>query len=225
MRRKERGERTERRPPYGEARSSGARGAGELLSCLAGSSSSESHRGSSSRGEQSEGSSEGSRFSSGGSQSDAIAVGSGAEAEPYRACEQSEGRSESANRAEHENREREGRRAGGLAASLERSSEARGLRGADVASVSYREREGEGADQVACLRASGREGREGAELEERLTRASINDKERSASHEKRSERARREASSPMPTQQSCCARLMPETIGDIERKIRASRSS
>jgi len=61
-----------------------------------------------------------------------------------------------------------GRRAGGLAASLERSGKARGLRGVDVASVSYGEREGEGADQVACLLASGRERREGAELEERL---------------------------------------------------------
>lgn len=97
-----RSEANRERPPYGEARSSGARGAGELLSCLAGSSSSESHRGSSSRGEQSEGSGEGSRFSSGGSQSDAIAVGGGTESEGYRACEQSEGRSESANRAEHE---------------------------------------------------------------------------------------------------------------------------
>ena len=181
---------TERRPPYGEARSSGARGAGgagELLCSVAGGSSSESEGTSRCRGEQSEGSDKGRSFSGGGRERYPLAIGGGAEAEPYRACEQSEGRSESANRAEHENREREGRRAGGLAASLERSGEARGLR--------YGKGEGEGADQVACLRASGREGREGAELEERRARASIDDKERSASHEKRSERARRSLAS------------------------------
>jgi len=102
--------RTERRPPQGEARASGEARAGELLCSVARGSSSESEGGSSSRSEQSEGDSKRSSLSSGGSENDARAIRGGAEAETYKAREQSERRSESASGAKHENRKRKVRR-------------------------------------------------------------------------------------------------------------------
>ena len=88
-------------PLRGEARASGA---GELLCSVASCSGRQSEGGRSSSSTESEGSREGSGLASGAREGDLLPIGGSTEAEPYGAGEQSEGRSESANRAKHEKR-------------------------------------------------------------------------------------------------------------------------
>ena len=94
-------------PLRGEARASGA---GELLCGVTSRSSSESEGGRSGRSAESEGSGEGSGLASGAREGDLLPISGGTEAEPYGAREQSERRSESANRAEHDQQSGEPRR-------------------------------------------------------------------------------------------------------------------
>ena len=91
-------------PLRGEARASGA---GELLCSVTSCSSGESEGGGGSCSTESEGSSEGSGLTRGGGEGYLLPIGGGTEAHPYGACKESEGRSESANRAEHGNRAKE----------------------------------------------------------------------------------------------------------------------
>lgn len=91
-------------PLRGEARGSGA---GELLCSVTSCSGTESEGGGGAGSTESEGSSEGSGLTRGGGEGYFLAIGGAAEAHPYGRGEQSEGRSESTNRSEHDNRAKE----------------------------------------------------------------------------------------------------------------------
>jgi hypothetical protein len=94
----------------GEARSSGTSGAGELLCSVTSGRSSESEGCCSPSGTESEGSGEGSGLANRRGEGYFVAVSGATEAKPDGACEQSEGGSESANRAEHESQSERARR-------------------------------------------------------------------------------------------------------------------